>query len=191
MRKATFERKTTESDVRVSFTIDGQGRSEIDTQIPFFDHMLELFAKHSKFDLSVFCKGDIEVDAHHSVEDIGIAMGKAFFEALQNKKGIARYASLALAMDESLCLSAVDISGRALFVFNADLCGACGNFDAELVKEFFQAFCANAFITLHINLLYGENLHHKAEAIFKSVGRILCEAVKITGDSIPSTKGVL
>lgn len=192
-REASVERKTKETTVKVQWVIDGQGAYEISTGIPFFDHMLNLFAKHGFFDLSLDAKGDTDVDYHHTVEDIGITMGKALREALTNLEGIKRYGSSIIPMDEALCIFAVDMAGRPNLVWRADLQGKIGVFDTEVVKEFFKGFVNEAKITLHINLLYGENLHHKVEAIFKAFGKALKEAVtkdeKLKGAL--STKGML
>jgi len=192
-REASAERKTKETAIKVKWVIDGEGIYEISTGIPFFDHMLHLFAKHGFFDLSLDAKGDTDVDYHHTVEDIGITMGKALREALANLEGIKRYGSAIIPMDESLCVFAVDVGGRPNLVWKADLLGKIGVFDTEVVKEFFKGFVNEAKITLHINLLYGENMHHKVEAIFKAFGRALNEAVtkdeKVKGTM--STKGML
>ncbi|RLL42081.1 imidazoleglycerol-phosphate dehydratase HisB [Oceanobacillus piezotolerans] len=194
MRKAQITRKTGETDIKLDFAVDGKGESSIKTGVGFFDHMLTLFTKHGLFDLSVTCNGDLEVDQHHSVEDIGIALGKAFKDALGNKEGITRYATVTTPMDEALSTISVDISGRPYFVYHVEgLKDKVGNFDTELVEEFFQAFVSNAKITLHINLAYGSNTHHIIESIFKGFGRALDQASmknpRITG--VPSTKGTL
>jgi imidazoleglycerol-phosphate dehydratase len=192
-REASVERKTKETTVKVHRAIDGEGSYQISTGIPFFDHMLHLFAKHGFFDLSLDAKGDTDVDYHHTVEDIGITMGKSLKEALTNLEGIKRYGSSIIPMDESLCIFTVDMAGRPNLVWRADLQGKIGVFDTEVVKEFFKGFVNEAKITLHVNLLYGENLHHKVEAIFKAFARALKEAV--TKDELikgpMSTKGVL
>lgn len=195
MRNAKVERKTSETDIKLSLELDGRGDSRVDTGSGFFDHMLTLFARHGRFDLDVTCKGDVEVDFHHSAEDIGIALGKAFAEALGNKKGIVRYADTTLPMDEALILSAVDISGRGMLVYELPVnLDKIGNFDTELCEEFFIAFARNAGITLHIRKLSGTNSHHVIEGAFKSVGRSLRRAVSVDpdfADDVPSTKGVL
>ena len=191
MRKGNKDRNTKETRISVSWNLDGSGKNSIDTGVGFFDHMLELFACHGGFDLEVRCDGDIKVDAHHSVEDIGIVMGKLLHELLGDKKGIERYASFYVPMDESLARSVIDISGRPYLCFNADLSGKTGDFDAELVEEFFRAFCTYGLITAHIDVIRGGNLHHTAEAVFKSFARALKAAVKVTGDKIPSSKGTL
>lgn len=192
MRKYNIDRKTNETNITMSLNLDTQDfESKINTGVGFFDHMLELFAKHSEFAFSVDCKGDLNVDAHHSIEDIGICLGKAIKEALGDKRGIKRYASVNIPMDESLANVSIDISGRPFTIFNADFKGKCGDFDLELVEEFFRAIASYGGITLHINLLYGQNNHHKVEAIFKAFARAIKEAVKIEGDELPSSKGVL
>lgn len=195
MRIAQIKRKTAETDIALSLNLDGKGESKIDTGVGFFDHMLTLFAKHGGFDLEVVCKGDLEVDAHHTVEDVGICLGDAFKQALGNKMGITRYGSIILPMDEALIVTAADISGRALLRYNLMIpAAAVGNFDTELTREFFEAFVRRAEITLHINQLDGYNSHHIIEGTFKSFARTLKQAVAIdekNKDSLPSTKGVL
>ena len=195
MRSATIERKTAETDITLALSLDGTGKSEIDTGCGFLNHMLTLFAKHSRFDLKVKCIGDTDVDDHHTVEDIGITLGKAFLEALGDKKGITRYADTILPMDESLILSAVDISGRSHIEYSIDgLCERVGTFDTELCEEFWIAFSMNSNITLHIKKLLGTNTHHRIAGTFKSVAQTLKKAVRIDpdfSDEIPSTKGVL
>ena len=195
MRQAEIIRKTGETDIRVKLELDGTGICRIDTGVGFLDHMLELFARHGRFDLEVSCKGDTRVDDHHSVEDIGIALGQAFDKALGDKKGIVRYGSMILPMDETLVLSAVDISGRGLLVYDLRIpTEKVGTFDTELTEEFFRALAHNARCTLHIRQLAGSNSHHIIEGTFKSVARSLRTAVKIDPEcagEIPSTKGVL
>lgn len=195
MRTSEITRKTAETDIFLKLDIDGSGKSEIDTGCGFLDHMLTLFSKHARFDLTVKCTGDTYVDDHHTVEDIGIALGTAFDEAVGDKKGIERYGSTILPMDESLILSAVDLSGRGCLEYNLDIpTQKVGTFDTELVWEFFIAFARNAKATLHIKKLDGSNSHHIIEGAFKSVARSLKQAVKIDEnykDEIPSTKGVL
>ena len=195
MRKAEVNRRTGETDIRILLDLDGTGRSVIDTGVGFMDHMLTLFARHGRFDLEVTCKGDTRVDDHHSVEDIGIALGKAFEQALGEKKGVIRYGSTILPMDESLILSAVDLSGRGLLVYDLKIpTEKVGTFDTELTEEFFRALAHNACATLHIRQLSGGNSHHIIEGAFKSVARSLRTAVAIDSacaDEIPSTKGVL
>ncbi len=195
MRKAEITRKTAETDIALSLDLDGKGVSAIDTGCGFLDHMLTLFAKHGGFDLTVSCKGDTYVDDHHTVEDIGIALGTAFREALGDKKGITRYADTTLPMDEALILTAVDISGRCFLGYEVSVpTEKVGTFDTELVKEFWLGFIRNAGVTLHIRQLAGENSHHILEGIFKSAARTLRKAVETDprfADSVPSTKGVL
>lgn len=192
-REARVERKTKETTISVQWCIDGSGSYTISTGIPFFDHMLSLFAKHGLFDLTIKARGDIDVDYHHTVEDIGIVMGKALNKALTKHEGIKRYGYAVIPMDESLCMCAIDLSGRPTLVWKGKVHGKTGEFDADVVKEFFQGFVNEAKASLHINLLYGGNLHHRVEAIFKSFGRALQEAIskdkRIRG--VPSTKGVL
>lgn len=195
MRKCTLQRKTGETDIALTLCLDGSGVSHVDTGVGFLDHMLTLFAKHGRFDLDVRCQGDTEVDDHHSVEDIGIALGAALRQALGERRGIRRYADVTLPMDEALILCAVDLSGRAMLC--ADLSfpsEKIGTFDTELVEEFLLALVREAAITLHIRQLAGRNSHHIAEAVFKALGRALRQAVSIDPDAageIPSTKGVL
>ncbi len=195
MRKTEINRKTNETDVSVTLDLDGSGRSQIQTGSGFFDHMLTLFARHGRFDLIVRCVGDTEVDLHHSVEDIGIAMGTAFHKALGDKRGIRRYGDIVLPMDEALILCAADISGRGHCAYELPVSAErIGEYDTELTEEFFIAFANNAGITLHIKKLSGTNAHHTVEAAFKGCGRVLCQAVAIDGayaDEIPSTKGIL
>ena len=195
MRIAEIKRKTAETDIYVKLNLDGTGECDIDSGIGFFDHMLILFAKHSRFDLTVKCNGDIWVDGHHTTEDIGIALGQAFKEAIGDKRGIHRYGSTILPMDEALILSAVDISGRAYLQYYMNiLAPMVGDFDTELLREFFVAFAFNSAITLHIKQLDGVNSHHLIEGAFKSVARTLKKAVAIDEtmkNEIPSSKGVL
>lgn len=195
MRTAEIIRKTAETDILLRLNIDGVGKSIIDTGCGFLNHMLTLFAKHGRFDLQVECKGDTDVDYHHTVEDIGIVLGQAFSQALGEKRGIVRYGDFILPMDESLIMSAVDISGRAYLGFSLDIPSQkVGDFDTELVEEFFVAFCHNAALNLHIRQLSGSNSHHIIEGTFKSVARSLkaaCAIDEAFSDEIPSTKGVL
>lgn len=195
MRIAEISRKTAETDIRLSLNLDGKGGSTIKTGCGFFDHMLTLFAKHGRFDLAVECDGDTYVDYHHTVEDIGIVLGKAFNQALGEKRGIVRYGNFILPMDESLIMTAVDISGRAYLGYTLNIpTEKIGDFDTELVEEFFVAFCHNAGLNLHIRQLAGSNSHHIIEGTFKSVARSLKAAVSVDEafrDEIPSTKGVL
>lgn len=195
MRTAEIKRTTAETDINLTLNLDGKGESIINTGCGFLDHMLTLFAKHGRFDLTVECKGDTQVDYHHTTEDIGISLGKAFSDALGDKKGIVRYGDTILPMDEALILSAVDISGRDYLCFDMEIpTEKVGDFDTELVEEFWLGFVRNANITLHILMLEGTNSHHIIEGAFKSVARSLREAVNIDEefkDEIPSTKGVL
>ncbi len=188
-------RRTAETDISLKINLDGTGVSDIDTGCGFLDHMLTLFSKHGRFDLNIKCKGDTEVDFHHTAEDIGIVLGNAFSCALGDKMGIVRYGNMLLPMDEALILSSVDISGRSYLAYNlAFPTEKIGNFDTELVEEFWLGFVRNAGITLHIRQLSGSNSHHIAEASFKGVARALASAVKIDerfSGEIPSTKGVL
>ncbi len=195
MRIAEIKRTTKETDIELSLNIDGTGIADIDTGVGFFDHMLTLFAAHGMFDLKVKCNGDLKVDGHHSVEDIGICLGKAFSDALGDMKGIKRYADRIIPMDEALILEAVDISGRPHLEFDLELPSAkVGDFDTELVEEFFLSFVRNSKMTLHIKKLAGKNTHHIIEGCFKAFGRILDDATAIDkrrADVLPSTKGVL
>lgn len=195
MRTSQINRKTAETDIRLSLNLDGDGSSKIDTGCGFLDHMLTLFARHGRFDLTVECKGDTWVDDHHTVEDVGIVLGSAFAEALGNKKGICRYGDTVLPMDEALILSAVDLSGRAFLNYALNIpTQKVGTFDTELCEEFWLAFVRTSQSTLHIRQLAGKNSHHIIEGTFKSVARSLREAVAIDplfANDIPSTKGVL
>jgi imidazoleglycerol-phosphate dehydratase len=194
MRKAQKSRQTKETQIALALNLDGQGQSEISTGIAFFDHMLTLFAKHGNFDLNIQAQGDLAVDAHHTVEDVGLVLGDAFKTALGDKIGINRYGFFVLPMDEALAECALDISGRPFLKFSAEFAKAkVGEFDAELVEEFWRAFAAQAGITAHIRLLSGSNLHHEAEAIFKSMARALRAAVSLDPRTlgVPSTKGIL
>ena len=195
MRAASVSRRTAETDVAVSIALDGTGAAEIATGVGFLDHMLELFARHGLFDLTVKVAGDLHVDQHHTTEDAGIALGQAFLQALGDKKGIARYADLHLPMDETLSRVALDISGRPFLVFRTRFpTEKIGAFDTELVREWFQAFAVNAGLTLHVETLYGSNDHHIAESCFKGLARALRTAVAIdpaAAGEVPSTKGRL
>lgn len=195
MRTAEIKRTTAETDISLKINLDGKGESKIDTGVGFLDHMLTLFARHGRFDLELSCKSDLYVDAHHTTEDIGIALGKAFSDALSDKRGIKRYGSTILPMDETLILSAADISGRSYLNYDLHIpTEKVGDFDTELVEEFWLGFVKNSDMTLHIKQLEGKNSHHIIEGTFKSVARTLKEAVKIDEefkDEIPSTKGVL
>lgn len=194
MRFAKLDRKTAETDISLTLDLDG-GESKIDTGCGFLNHMLTLFAKHGRFGLTVKCVGDVDVDFHHTAEDIGICLGKAFAEAIGNKAGIVRYGDVTLPMDEALILAAVDISGRGMLVYNVETPTLrVGDFDTELVEEFFIAFCREAGVTLHVRKLDGRNTHHILEGVYKAVARALSKAVAIDPalkGEIPSTKGVL
>lgn len=193
MRNASIERKTKETEIFVKINIDGMGNHEIDTPVPFLNHMLSLMAMHGLFDLEIKAKGDVEVDDHHTVEDVGIVLGIAFRKALSDMKGILRYGNISIPMDETLASIAVDISGRPFLAYNVSLPkrSKIKDFDVDLIQDFLQAFVANSGITLHVNVLYGRNTHHIIEAIFKGIGRALREAVKVDPKlkGIPSTKG--
>ena len=195
MRAAEVNRKTAETDIVLRLELDGRGEADIATGVGFLDHMLRLFAKHGRFDLDLQCKGDTNVDDHHTVEDVGIALGEAFAKALGDKKGIGRYGSAVIPMDEALILTAVDFSGRSCLGFALDIpTQKVGTFDTELVEEFWLGFTRNAACNLHIRQLAGTNSHHIIEGAFKSAARSMREAVKIDADfaeEIPSTKGVL
>lgn len=195
MRKSEIIRKTAETDIKLALNLDGNGKSIIDTKCGFLDHMLTLFAKHGRFDLEVKCDGDVNVDYHHTVEDIGICLGKAFAEALGDMRGIVRYGDIMLPMDEALIACAVDISGRDYLGYDVNIPSAkVGDFDTELVAEFMFGFVRNANITLHFKQMAGSNSHHIIEGMFKALGRTMAKAIKIDEDyknEIPSTKGVL
>lgn len=195
MRKANIVRKTNETDIQLSLCLDGKGEGNIDTGCGFLNHMLTIFSKHGRFDLDVKCVGDTDVDYHHTAEDIAICLGKAFAEALGDKKGILRYADITLPMDEALIMCALDISGRGGLYFSLDIPAArVGDFDTELCEEFFRAFVRESGITLHIRQLAGSNSHHIIEGTFKAVARVLSKSVSIDEkykDEIPSTKGVI
>jgi imidazoleglycerol-phosphate dehydratase len=195
MRSASVSRRTAETDVSVSIALDGTGKAEISTGVGFLDHMLELFARHGLFDLTVKVTGDLHVDQHHTTEDTGIALGQAILEALGDKKGITRYADIHMPMDETLTRIALDISGRPFLVFNSTFpTEKIGVFDTELVREFFQAFAVNGGLTLHVETLYGVNSHHIAESCFKGLARTLRRAVAVDPREegrVPSTKGTL
>lgn len=192
MREANVTRKTAETDIELRFCIDGEGKATVDTGCGFFDHMLTLFAAHGGFDLEVKCVGDVKVDYHHSVEDIGICLGKAIAEAVGDCKGIKRYGNMLLPMDESLVLCALDVSGRSYLAYGLEIpTQKIGDFDSELVEEFFLALTRHAGITLHLKQLDGRNSHHIAEAAFKAFARALSIALTVESDKIPSTKGVL
>jgi imidazoleglycerol-phosphate dehydratase len=195
MRTATIERKTTETKVTCTINLDGDGRFDVKTGVGFFDHMMEQLSRHSLIDITLTAEGDLHIDDHHTVEDSGIALGQAIAKALGDRKGIRRYGSCDLAMDETLSRCAIDVSGRAFLVFKAVFPrDKIGTFDTELVREWFQAFAMNAGITLHLESAYGENAHHIAEASYKALARALRDAIEIDPrqkDRIPSTKGSL
>ena len=195
MRTTKIERNTAETKIKLELNIDGSGRSEINTGCGFLDHMLTLFSKHGRFDLDLFCDGDVNVDYHHTTEDVGICLGKAFADCIGDKKGIERYGDITLPMDETLMICAVDISGRDYLGYDVDIpTQKVGDFDTELVEEFMLGFVRNAGITLHFKQLAGKNSHHIIEAMFKAFGRTMGKAVSIDPrykDEIPSTKGVL
>jgi imidazoleglycerol-phosphate dehydratase len=194
-RQARIERKTKETDIALQLNLDGTGAAKIQTPIPFFSHMLEAWAKHGLVDLAVEAAGDVEVDIHHTVEDVGIVLGQALRQALGDKKGIVRYGTAFVPMDEALVQASVDISGRPFLVFSVPVARTrVSNFDLDMLQEFFRAFAFNAEITLHVTMHYGHNLHHIAEAVFKSVARALAEATRFDpriAGVLPSTKGLL
>jgi imidazoleglycerol-phosphate dehydratase len=194
MRRAAIQRKTAETEIELELGLDGTGKTEIETGVGFFDHMLTLLGRHSLIDLSVKARGDLTVDQHHTVEDVGICFGKALSEALGDKRGIARYGSVTLPMEETLVTAAVDLSGRAWFVYNVVIpTSKIGDFDAELVEVFWQAVAANALLNLHFVLHHGANSHHIAEAVFKGAARALRQAVALDPrqKDVPSSKGTL
>ncbi|MCL2628861.1 MAG: imidazoleglycerol-phosphate dehydratase HisB [Oscillospiraceae bacterium] len=195
MRKAEITRKTNETDITLILNLDGTGKNNIDTGVGFLDHMLELFAAHGRFDLDIKCKGDIHVDGHHSVEDIGICLGTAFSDALGDAAGICRFSDVTLPMDEALVLCAVDVCGRSFLSLDITLPDrAVGDMDAELLEEFLQAFVRKSGVTVHLRMIDGKNAHHILEACFKALARALRAAVKIDAElkgEIPSTKGIL
>jgi imidazoleglycerol-phosphate dehydratase len=193
-RTSNIDRKTNETNIKLSLNLDGEGKRSVSTGIGFFDHMLDLLAKHALFDLDIEATGDTNVDFHHTVEDVGICMGLAVKEALGEKAGIVRFSNVSVPMQESLANVALDISGRSALVFNAKLDSKkIGDFDSELIKEFLEAFTVNAGLNLHVDVPYGENAHHIAEAIFKGIAKALDKATRIDErtDEVPSTKGVL
>jgi len=195
MRTAKVERKTGETEISVELNLDGTGKRKIDTGIGFFDHMLDIFAKHGLFDLNITCKGDLQIDSHHTIEDVGIVMGTAFDKAIQDKKGIKRYGQRILPMDEVLCLCAVDFCGRPYLVMDAEFNNdKINDFATECVEEFFYGFTMNSKINLQLKIFNGKNDHHKVEAMFKAFARAMREACEMdprTLGEIPSTKGVL
>jgi imidazoleglycerol-phosphate dehydratase len=194
-RQARVERKTRETDIALHLDVDGTGASKVTTPIPFFSHMLEAWSKHGLMDLTVEASGDVEVDIHHTVEDVGIVLGQALRQAVGDKRGIVRYGTAFVPMDEALVAASVDLSGRPFLVFNVPVARTrVSNFDLDMLQEFFRAFAFNAEITLHVTLHYGHNLHHIAEAVFKAVGRALAEATRLNpriAGILPSTKGAL
>lgn len=191
-RTAKIERNTNETSISLDLNLDGTGTYELNSGIGFLDHMLSHLSKHGKIDLSLKAKGDLEVDDHHTVEDIAICIGGCFNQALGDKKGIARYANCSVPMEDALVNVAVDLSGRAFCIYNAKYpTEKIGNFDVECIEEFIRAFTSNAMINLHVNVIYGTNSHHIAEAVFKAIGQALAKAIQITGSDIPSTKGTL
>ena len=192
MRKATLRRTTGETDISISLTVDGTGRFEGTSGIGFFDHMLHLLARHSGMDIFLTCQGDLDVDNHHTIEDIGITLGEVFEKALGDKKGIHRYGCFFCPMDETLSRIVLDLSGRPYLVFDVDIpVERIGSFETEMTREFFLAFANNAKMNLHMATLYGVNGHHIVESLFKGIGHALKEAVTIEGDTVLSTKGVL
>ena len=193
-RKATIERNTKETQIRLELDLDGRGEYSVETGVPFFDHMLDQVARHGFFDLTVNAEGDLEIDAHHTIEDVGICLGKAFKKALGDKVGVRRFGRGTMPMHEALASVILDFSGRPFLVFNADLPKAkVGEFDVELVEEFFTAFCNHSGANIHVNLAYGENLHHIVESIFKAFGRALDEATGLDPriETVMSSKGML
>ena len=191
MRSANITRKTRETDIVLSVGLDGTGKAEISTGVGFFDHMLELLTVHSRMDIRLVCKGDLQVDAHHTVEDVGIALGDCVKEALGDKRGIARFADRLVPMDEVAAQVAIDFSGRPCLIFEETLTGKVGNFDMELVEEFLRAFTTHAACNLYVRVLSMGNRHHMAEAIFKALALCIRDAVKIVSEDIPSSKGLL
>lgn len=192
MRQAEIHRKTGETDIAISLVIDGEGRFEGTTGIGFFDHMMNLLACHSGMDISITCQGDLEVDNHHTVEDLGIALGSVFLKALGDKKGIRRYGAFFCPMDETLSLIVLDLSGRPYFVYDVKIpVERIGTFETEMTREFFLAFAMHGMMNLHMACLYGENGHHIVESLFKGLGHALKEAVTVEGGRVLSTKGVL
>jgi imidazoleglycerol-phosphate dehydratase len=191
-RTAKVERKTKETNIEIKINLDGLGKYEIDSGVGFLDHMLTHLSKHSKIDLSLKAKGDLEVDAHHTVEDVGICLGEVLLKALGQKKGITRYGHSSLPMEDALANIAVDLSGRSACVYQVEYrTDKIGDFDVECIEEFLRSFSGNGKFNLHINVPYGSNSHHIAEAIFKALGQALGQAVKIKGKDVPSTKGTL
>ena len=191
-RTATVTRKTRETDVEVHLDLDGTGSADVETGVPFFDHMLDQLGRHARLGLRVRTRGDLDIDAHHTVEDTGIALGQAFAEALGDKAGIERFADATVPIDEALARVAIDLSGRPYLVYDADTpVELVGTYETTLTKHFFEALVANSRMTLHVQLLAGDNSHHIQEAVFKAVAVALRRAVALTGEGVPSTKGVL
>ena len=191
MREAKVTRTTRETDIALSLSLDGSGKAQISTGVGFFDHMLELLTVHSRMDITLTCKGDLQVDAHHTVEDVGIALGDCVKTALGDKRGIARFADRLVPMDEVAAQVAIDFSGRPCLIFEDTLTGKVGNFDMELVEEFLRAFTTHAGCNLYVRLLRKGNRHHMAEAVFKALALCVRDAVKVVSDTIPSSKGLL
>jgi imidazoleglycerol-phosphate dehydratase len=191
MRRASLSRKTKETDIKIDFNLDGTGKNDVDTSIGFLDHMFELFAFHGGFDIKIEAKGDIHVDFHHLIEDLGIVLGKCIDKALGERKGVKRYGFASIPMDEALAQVSLDLGGRAFLVYNVPFEGYIKDVDINLFEEFFRAVVNNAKITLHVNVPYGKDLHHVVEAIFKAFAKALNDASKIIGENLPSTKGLL
>jgi imidazoleglycerol-phosphate dehydratase len=191
MRRASLSRKTKETDIKIDFNLDGTGKNDVDTSIGFLDHMFELFAFHGGFDIKIEAKGDIHVDFHHLIEDLGIVLGKCIDKALGERKGVKRYGFASIPMDEALAQVSLDLGGRAFLVYNVPFKGYIKDVDINLFEEFFRAVVNNAKITLHVNVPYGKDLHHVVEAIFKAFAKALNDASKIIGENLPSTKGLL
>ncbi|GAQ93923.1 imidazoleglycerol-phosphate dehydratase [Thermodesulfovibrio aggregans] len=191
MRKASLSRTTKETDIKVEFNLDGNGQANIKTSVGFLDHMFELFAFHGNFDLKIEAKGDIHVDYHHLVEDLGIVLGKCIDKALEDRKGIKRYGFASIPMDEALTQVSLDLGGRAFLIYNVSVEGYIKDIDIRLFEEFFRAVANNAKINLHVNLVYGKDLHHIVESIFKAFAKSLNEASRIIGENVPSTKGII
>lgn len=191
MRKASLSRTTKETDIKVEFNLDGNGQASIKTSVGFLDHMFELFAFHGNFDLKIEAKGDIHVDYHHLVEDLGIVLGKCIDKALEDRKGIKRYGFASIPMDEALTQVSLDLGGRAFLMYNVSVEGYIKDIDIRLFEEFFRAVANNAKINLHVNLVYGKDLHHIVESIFKAFAKSLNEASRIMGENVPSTKGII
>jgi imidazoleglycerol-phosphate dehydratase len=191
MRRASLSRKTKETDIKIDFNLDGTGKNDVDTSIGFLDHMFELFAFHGGFDIKIEAKGDIHVDFHHLIEDLGIVLGKCIDKALGERKGVKRYGFASIPMDEALAQVSLDLGGRAFLVYNVPFKGYIKDVDINLFEEFFRAVVNNAKINLHVNVPYGKDLHHVVEAIFKAFAKALNDASKIIGENLPSTKGLL